>query len=79
MLTAALEDRGASFRDYVDASGREGRHQFHVQVFRRTGKPCYVCGGEIARVKVAGRSTHFCPRCQPLESGASHAEEEAAS
>jgi formamidopyrimidine-DNA glycosylase len=69
VLTEALEDRGASFSDYVDASGREGRHQFRVQVFRRTGQPCYVCGREIARVKVAGRSTHFCPRCQRPEPG----------
>lgn len=67
VLLAALDDRGASFRDYVDASGREGRHQFRVQVFRRTGQPCYVCGREIARVKVAGRSSHFCSKCQPLE------------
>jgi formamidopyrimidine-DNA glycosylase len=79
VLTAALEDRGASFRDYVDASGQEGRHQFRVKVFRRTGQPCYVCGHEIARVKVAGRSSHFCPKCQPLEPGATRNEEEAAS
>jgi len=70
VLVAALDDRGASFSDYVDASGREGRHQFRVQVFRRTGQPCYACGGEIERVKVAGRSSHFCPGCQPLEAGA---------
>jgi len=79
VLTAALEDRGASFSDYVDASGREGRHQFRVQVFRRTGQPCYVCGREIARVKVAGRSSHFCPKCQPLAPGATRSQEEAAS
>jgi formamidopyrimidine-DNA glycosylase len=79
VLTAALADRGASFSDYVDASGHEGRHQFRVQVFRRTGQPCYVCGREIARVKVAGRSSHFCPQCQPLEPGATRNEEEAAS
>jgi formamidopyrimidine-DNA glycosylase len=79
VLSEALHDRGASFRDYVDASGRKGRHQFRVQVFRRTGQPCRVCGREIARVKVAGRSSHFCPKCQALESGATPNEEEAAS
>ena len=79
VLTAALEDRGASFSDYVDASGQEGRHQFRVQVFRRTGQPCYVCAREIARVKVAGRSSHFCPRCQPLKRGATRGAREAAS
>ena len=67
VLRDALDNRGASFRDYVDGGGREGRHQFHVKVFRRTGQPCYVCGAEIERTKVGGRSTHFCPRCQPQE------------
>lgn len=79
VLLAALEDRGASFSDYVDASGREGRHQFRVQVFRRTGKPCYTCGREIARVKLAGRSTHFCPKCQPKEPRAARGKRKAAS
>jgi formamidopyrimidine-DNA glycosylase len=79
VLTEALADRGASFSDYVDASGQEGRHQFRVQVFRRTGQPCYVCGREIARVKVAGRSSHFCPRCQPRAHGARRNEGEATS
>ena len=63
-LELALGDRGSSFRDYLDASGREGGHQLKVKVFRRTGQPCYVCGTEIRREKVAGRSTHFCPKCQ---------------
>jgi len=65
VLNDALDNRGSSFRDYVDAAGREGTHQLRVKVFRRTGQPCYVCGAEIARIKVGGRSTHFCPHCQP--------------
>jgi formamidopyrimidine-DNA glycosylase len=65
VLRDALGNRGSSFRDYVDANGREGRHQFRVKVFRRTGQACYVCGAEIERAKVGGRSAHFCPRCQP--------------
>ena len=64
VLNDALGNRGSSFRDYVDAAGREGQHQLRVKVFRRTGQPCYVCGTKIARTKVGGRSTHFCPRCQ---------------
>jgi formamidopyrimidine-DNA glycosylase len=64
VLLVALGDRGSSFSDYVDASGREGGHQLNVKVFRRTGEPCYDCGTEIRRVKVGGRSTHYCPRCQ---------------
>ena len=64
VLNDALTNRGSSFRDYVDAAGREGTHHLQVKVFRRTGQPCYVCRTEIARIKVGGRSTHFCPRCQ---------------
>ena len=64
VLHAALGDRGSSFSDYVDASGRQGGHQLNVRVFRRTREPCYVCGTEIRRIKVGGRSTHYCPRCQ---------------
>ena len=66
VLRDALENRGASFRDYVDGGGREGRHQFHVKVFRRTGQPCYVCRATIERIRLGGRGTHFCPRCQPF-------------
>jgi formamidopyrimidine-DNA glycosylase len=64
VLHEALDDRGSSFRDYVDGQGNEGSHHLKVKVFRRTDQPCLVCGTQIRRVKVAGRSTHFCPKCQ---------------
>lgn len=64
VLLEAMGHRGSSFRDYVDAEGREGQHQWHVKVYRRTGEPCYNCGALIERIKLGGRSTHFCPRCQ---------------
>jgi len=64
VLLEAMGHRGSSFRNYVDAEGRAGQHQWHVKVYRRTGEPCYNCGTPIERIKVSGRSTHFCPRCQ---------------
>jgi formamidopyrimidine-DNA glycosylase len=64
VLLEAMGHRGSSFHDYVDAEGREGQHQWHVKVYRRTGEPCYNCGTPIERIKVSGRSTHLCPRCQ---------------
>jgi formamidopyrimidine-DNA glycosylase len=64
VLERGIENRGASFRDYVDGRGEPGRQHMHVQVFRRTGQPCYVCGTPIRRSVVGGRSSHFCPRCQ---------------
>ena len=64
VLLAGVESRGASFSDYRDADGNAGSMQMHVKVFRRTGKPCYVCETPIERTRVGGRSTHFCPKCQ---------------
>jgi formamidopyrimidine-DNA glycosylase len=65
VLEAGIANRGASFKDYVDGQGNQGEQHKHVQVFRRTGKPCYACGTAIQRSIVGGRSTHFCPKCQP--------------
>jgi formamidopyrimidine-DNA glycosylase len=64
VLLFGVESRGASFRDYQDVEGASGSMQMHVKVFRRTGKPCYDCGSIIKRVKIGGRSTHYCPKCQ---------------
>jgi formamidopyrimidine-DNA glycosylase len=64
VLLFGVESRGASFRDYQDVEGKDGAMQMHVKVFRRTGKPCYACGSIIRRVKLGGRSTHYCPKCQ---------------
>ncbi len=63
-LTASLEHRGSSFSDYRDGLGAAGWHHVHVHVFRREGEPCERCGATIEKTRVAGRGTHFCPRCQ---------------
>jgi len=65
VLERGIENRGASFQDYVDGQGNQGRQHMYVKVFRRHGKPCYVCGTTIERTVVGGRGTHFCPKCQP--------------
>src|SRR3984893_11899858 len=65
ILTAAIRLRGSSISDYVDADGKRGEYQFRHRVYQRDGKPCVRCREKIRRVIVAGRSSHFCPRCQP--------------
>ena len=65
-LEASIEDRGSSFSDYRDGLGAQGLHHVRVHVFRRTGEPCYECGTAIERVRLGGRSTHFCPHCQKI-------------
>ena len=65
VLLEAIRLRGSSISDYVDSEGRRGEFQLRHRVYRRTGKKCFRCGTKIRRAIVAGRGTHFCPRCQP--------------
>jgi formamidopyrimidine-DNA glycosylase len=65
VLAAAIQMRGSSVSDYLDSEGRRGDFQNAHQVYQRTGEPCTRCGRKIRRMIVAGRSSHFCPRCQP--------------
>lgn len=67
VLQEAIDHRGTSVRNYVDASGRAGLHQQYLRVYSREGLPCRRCGTPVRRQKTAGRSTYFCPTCQKLE------------
>lgn len=55
---------GSSLGNYQRPLGIPGRYQLRHRVYRRAGQPCPACGTPIQRVKIAQRSTHFCPRCQ---------------
>lgn len=66
VLNDAIELKGSSVSDYVDAEGNRGEFQTRHRVYQRTGEPCFRCGAKIRRSIVAGRSSHFCPRCQPV-------------
>lgn len=65
VLAAGVAMRGTSFSDYVDGLGRSGSFQHQLTVYGREGEPCPRCGQPILRIKIAGRSAHFCPDCQP--------------
>ena len=64
ILKLAIERRGSSISDYVDASGTPGDFQQLHRVYGKAGEPCPECGRAIRRVVVAQRGTHYCPRCQ---------------
>lgn len=64
VLAQAVRHRGTTVRDYVDGTGTPGGHQHHLQVYGRAGLPCPQCGEPVRRENLAGRGTHFCPRCQ---------------
>lgn len=64
VLSRAIERRGSSIRNYVGGSGLKGGYQAEFRVYGRTGEPCRRCRTPINRIRLAGRSTHFCSRCQ---------------
>jgi formamidopyrimidine-DNA glycosylase len=64
VLAEAIESRGSSVSNYVDADGRKGSFQQAHRVYRRTGEACLTCGAAIKRIVLAQRGTHFCAKCQ---------------
>jgi formamidopyrimidine-DNA glycosylase len=63
-LRQAIANRGSTVATYRDAWGLLGREQERLQVYGRAGEPCLRCGRPLSRVRLAGRSTVFCRRCQ---------------
>jgi len=64
ILQKAIRHRGTSADTYFDAFGQEGKFLKELKVYGREGKNCVKCEGKIKRIKIGGRSAHFCPRCQ---------------
>jgi len=64
ILPKAIELGGESISDFRRISGGKGRFDLLRRVYRREREKCSRCGTIIKRVKLAGRSAYFCPRCQ---------------
>jgi len=64
VLREAIALGGSSISDYVDADGEEGFFQLQHRAYGREGEPCLVCKTPIKRIVIAGRSSHYCPKCQ---------------
>ncbi len=64
VLNEAIAAGGSSVSDYVDSNGDAGFFQFQHRVYGREGEPCLVCRTPIKRIVIAGRSAHYCPKCQ---------------
>jgi formamidopyrimidine-DNA glycosylase len=63
-LADAIAKGGSTLRDYVDSRGEPGYFQLEYRVYGRDRQPCRVCGTAIKSVRLGGRATTFCPRCQ---------------
>ncbi|MFZ0759146.1 MAG: bifunctional DNA-formamidopyrimidine glycosylase/DNA-(apurinic or apyrimidinic site) lyase [Candidatus Sulfotelmatobacter sp.] len=64
VLREAIALGGSSISDYVDADGEAGFFQLQHRVYGREDEPCLACKTPIKRTVIAGRSSHYCPKCQ---------------
>jgi len=70
ILTRAIRAGGTTIANFADCEGQAGLFAVQLQVYGRAGEPCPVCATPIQRLVLAGRSTFWCPRCQPAASAA---------
>ncbi len=66
ILVLSIQNGGSTDRNYVDAKGKKGSYLVFAQIFRRQSQPCPRCGTTIEKIRVAGRGTHICPKCQKV-------------
>ena len=64
VLNKSIGSGGTTFSDFRDLEGVNGNYSMEAKVYRRTGKECKNCSNLIERNKLAGRSTHWCRKCQ---------------
>jgi formamidopyrimidine-DNA glycosylase len=64
VLETSIGEGGTTFSDFRDITGVNGNYGGMALVYNRDGKPCQTCGTIIERIRLAGRSAHFCPKCQ---------------
>lgn len=64
-----VETNAISPEDYRETKGKDYRNTPFLQVYGHAGEPCPVCGTALEKMRLGGRSSTFCPHCQPLKKG----------
>jgi len=64
VLRGAIGHRGTTLRNYRTVADESGENQEHLNVYGRAGRPCLACGSTIEKIRIAGRSSQYCPECQ---------------
>ena len=64
VLQTAVDKGGTTFSDFLNLLGVSGNYGDAAWVYGRKGEPCRICGTSIVKIKLGGRSAHFCPHCQ---------------
>lgn len=64
ILSEAIKAGGTTLRDFVNGNNAPGYFKQKLQVYGRYNEKCYICNGNIDKIKQAGRTSFFCPNCQ---------------
>lgn len=65
VLELSIEKGGSTDKNYVNAEGKKGSYITFARVFRKEDTPCTRHPDTlIEKIRVAGRGTHICPKCQ---------------
>ncbi|MGL4949554.1 MAG: DNA-formamidopyrimidine glycosylase [Anaeroplasmataceae bacterium] len=64
ILNKAIELKGCTIRSYTSSLGVKGEYQNHLNVHTKSNEPCPKCGELILKIKVNGRGTYYCHKCQ---------------
>jgi formamidopyrimidine-DNA glycosylase len=67
VLREGIRLKGSSISDYVDSYGEKGEFQKFHRIYGKEGESCPHCQSTVRRKKISGRSSYFCPVCQPLK------------
>jgi formamidopyrimidine-DNA glycosylase len=65
VLAGGLHYGGTTLTTYRNVEGRPGRNQQRLDVYGQAGLPCPRCGTELRSRVLDGRTTTWCPTCQP--------------
>ena len=64
VLKCAIECGGTTISDFLNVDGSEGKFVQRLQIYGKAGQDCPLCGGTISSVRLGGRNSFFCSRCQ---------------
>lgn len=67
ILARAIEQGGSTLKDFMVGEGKTGYFQQTLLVYGRAGEPCVVCGSMLENIKIGGRASVYCPKCQSLK------------
>ena len=66
VLDKAIKMGGTTIRTYSSVDGVHGLFQNELLVHGKDKGICPVCSEKIEKIKVGGRGTYYCPKCQKM-------------